>query len=467
MSNEQITRRSILKAGAVGGLGGVVAQTTQTAEGASGGGGADGRQPNIVFVFADQMAGYCMGCAGDEQAITPNIDKLATQGVRVSNMIAASPVCTPYRAQLLTGKYGHATGVVHNDIKLPNEETCVAEVLKDNGYQTGWIGKWHLAGHRDNPVDMADRQGWDYWAVRNCSHAHMKPEYWLNDSDKGIKVEGWEPDVQTDLAVDYIKDQKDNPFCLFVSFGPPHNPYVAPQKSLDRYAGKDLKLRPNTLDTKANRKNQEHYYAMVTSLDDCMGRIDAALQEAGIADDTILIFTADHGDMLGSQGHKLKQRPWEECINVPFVLRYPKRVQGGRDRDWIVSSVDLMPTLLGFCGADAPRGVQGIDQSDLFLDEADEHRNDAFLFNVHNGGGPGCDWRGIRTKDWVYAHHMSGDWIMYDLKNDPYQLKNLINDPAYADTKARLAKRLRAMRREVGESRPLVGREPNPIELPG
>ncbi|MHC4995670.1 MAG: sulfatase family protein [Planctomycetota bacterium] len=462
MAKESMTRRDVLKAGAVGSAGGVVASAARMAKAADG-----GRKPNIVFLFADQMAGYCMGCAGDDQAITPHLDRLAGEGVRVSNMIAAQPVCTPYRAQLMTGKYGHTTGVVHNDIKLPNEETCVAELMSEAGYQTGYIGKWHLAGHRQNPVDMADRQGWDYWAVRNCSHAHMNPEYWLNDSDESIKVDGWEPDVQTDLAVDYIKEHRDEPFCLYVSYGPPHNPYKAPPEYVARYDDVDLKLRANAPVTEKNRKDQLQYYAMVTSLDDCVGRIDAALKEAGVVEDTVLIFTADHGDMLGSQGHKLKQRPWEESINVPFVLRYPRKVEGGRDRDWIVSSVDLMPTLLGFCCVDPPRGVQGVDQSGLFIEDGGELREDAFLFNVHNGGGPGCDWRGIRTKRWSYAYHMEGDWILYDLKNDPYQLKNLIDDPKYAKVKAKLAARLEEMRREVGENRPLVGRLPAPIQLPG
>jgi len=337
--------------------------------------------------------------------------------------------------------------------------------VKKVGYATGYIGKWHLAGHRKNPIDATNRRGWDFWAVRNCSHAHSKPEYWLNNAEEPVRVPGWEPDVQTDLAVEFIKKNKEAPFCLFLSFGPPHNPYKAPAEYVDMYEGKELKERPNVPDGRPSYL--KHYYAMTTSLDSCMGRISAALNEAGISEDTILVFSSDHGDMLGSQGHRLKQRPWEESINIPFILRYPRRVKKGQRRDWIVSSVDVMPTLLGLCGIPVPSEVQGLDYSATFTGQSDTERDAAFLFNVHRGGGPGTDWRGIRTKDWVYAYHAQGDWVMYDLKNDPYELNNLVDNPKHASKKKELKAQLEAMRKDLGESRPLEGRLPDPVQLPG
>jgi arylsulfatase A-like enzyme len=197
-----------------------------------------------------------------------------------------------------------------------------------------------------------------------------------------------------------------------------------------------------------------------------MGRINSTLDEAGISEDTVVIFTSDHGDMLGSQGHKLKQRPWEEAINIPFVLRYPRKVKAKQRRDWIVSSVDVMPTLLGLCDIPVPKQVQGRDYSATFRGESEVGREAALLFNVHRGGGPGTDWRGIRTKDWVYAYHFSGDWVMYDLKNDPYQLKNLVDNPKFVAKKKELREQLDAMRRKLGESLPLRGKKPQPIRLP-
>jgi arylsulfatase A-like enzyme len=426
--------------------------------------GKSAKRPNIVFVFADQMRAHAMGCMGNKQVITPNLDRLAREGLLVTNAISCQPVCSPYRAQLLTGRYGHSTGVIHNDIRLPDSEVVISELMKKHGYTTGYIGKWHLSGNRDNPVDARSRRGWDFWAVRNCSHQHLKPEYWLNDSKEPVRVPGWEPDVQTDLAVEFIRKKKRVPFCLFLSFGPPHNPYKAPEKYVEMYKDKKLTDRPNVPD--ADTKRLRQYYAMTTSLDICMGRINDALNEAGISEDTIVVFSSDHGDMLGSQGHRLKQRPWEESINIPFIVRYPRKVKKGQRRDWIVSSVDVMPTLLGLCDIPVPSQVQGFDYSATFIGKSKKQRDAAFLFNVHRGGGPGTDWRGIRTKEWTYACHFSGDWVMYDLKNDPYQLKNLIDDPKFSAKKKELKEQLESMRKALGESLTLKGKMPTPIRLP-
>ena len=424
-------------------------------------------RPNVVFLFADQMRAHDLGCMGNDQVITPHLDKLASEGLTVENMIAASPVCTPYRGQLMTGRYGHATGVVHNDIKLPNSEITIADQMKQAGYHTGYIGKWHLAGHRDNPVAKEDRRNWDFWAVRNCSHKHFDPQYWINDDAEATTVDGWEPEVQTDVAIEYIREHRAHPFFLAVSYGPPHNPYRAPERFVKQYEGRELEDRPNVPPRSEKDKDQLlHYDAMITSLDECVGRISAALDRAGLTDNTILVFTSDHGDMLGSQGHRLKQRPWEESINVPFIVRQPGRIEAGQKRDWMVSSVDLMPTLLGLCGATIPSQVQGIDQSGLFQGNDGEKRESAFLFNTHNGGGPGCDWRGIRTKDWVYAFHMEGDWILYDLKSDPYQLENLAGRPEFQSKRNELRRALDQQRLELGENLPLNGELPDPVRLP-
>jgi len=337
--------------------------------------------------------------------------------------------------------------------------------MKRHGYTTGYIGKWHLAGYRKNPVDAANRRGWDFWAVRNCSHAYFKPQYWLNDAKEPVEVPGWEPDIQTELAVEFIRKNRGQPFCLFLSFGPPHSPYRAPEKFAEMYKGRELTLRPNVPED--DTRNLLQYYAMTTSLDSCVGKIVEALDNAGLAENTIVVFTSDHGDMLGSQGHRLKQRPWEESINIPFILRYPRKIKAGQRRDWIVSSVDVMPTLLGLCEMPVPPQVQGMDYSATFEGKSSKERDAAFLFNVHRGGGPKTDWRGIRTKEWVYAYHYAGDWVMYDLKNDPYELRNLINDPKYSAKKAELREQLEAMRKELGESLPLKGSMPDPIRLPG
>ena len=436
-------------------------QQTEQAKVADG----DHKYPNIVFIVADQMRAHAMGAMGNQQIITPNLDKLAAEGILISNAISGQPVCTPFRAQLMTGRYSHSTGVIHNDIRLPDEAVIFPQLLKQQGYTTAYIGKWHLSGDRNDPVDAISRRGWDYWAVRNVSHRHNQTSYWLNDATEPVTTEGWEPDVQTDLAIEFIKANKQRPFGLFLSYGPPHNPYeLVPQQYVDMYEGSRLASRPNV--PTDNEDTLRLYYAAITSLDANIGRLSNALAEAGVAENTILVFTADHGDMLGSQGHRLKQRPWEESINIPFILRYPEKVEAGQERDWLVTTVDMMPTVLGLSDVAVPDAVEGLDLSALFEGNSTEQRQAAFLFNVHRGGGPGTDWRGIRTKEWIYARHHAGDWVMYDLKNDPYELHNLINDENYATTKQALQQQLTALRTTLGESIPLVGIDPDPIVLP-
>ncbi len=443
-------RRAFLKASAAG----VATLALSTSANAGG-----KRKPNVVYLFADQMRAHALGCMGNAHIQTPNLDKLASQGLLLTNAISCTPVCTPYRAQLLTGRYAHATGVVENDVRLPNSETVISEVFKSQGYTTGYIGKWHLAGYRKDPVDAKNRRGWDYWAVRNCSHDHFNPAYCVNDAKTPIKAQGWEPEVQTDLAIDYMKANREKPFCLMVSFGPPHDPYKAPKKYMDRYTGR-IPRRPNCPPgTKAGRKA---YYAMVTSLDVCVGRIVKALADLKLEEDTILCFTSDHGDMLGSQGHTHKQRPWEESINVPFIIRYPGRIKPTK-KDWLFGSVDIMPTLLGLCDNPIPAKVQGMNLAPTFLGKSKKEPDAVFLFSTSKGkNGPGSDWRGIRTKEWIYAYHAKGDWIMHDLKRDPYQLKNLAGDPGAAQQKQQLRVKLEEMRKRVGEAVPLKGGLPKP-----
>jgi arylsulfatase A-like enzyme len=425
-------------------------------------------RPNIVIILADQMRASAMGSMGNTIVKTPNLDRLAKQGLLLTNAISLQPVCSPYRAQLMTGRYGHVTGVIENDIKLPNSETTLAEVLKDDGYATGYIGKWHLAGYRQDPVAEEDRQGWDFWAVRNVSHEYKQAVYWLNDANEPFVVDGWEPDVQTDLAIEYIKTNMSRPFILMLSFGPPHPPYGAPLEYMKRYNGVNIVLRPNVpggLKLEKTKNKIKKYYAMISSLDDCVGRIMTALDQFGLVENTILLFSSDHGDMLGSQGHMQKRRPWEESINIPLIIRYPKKIKSGQVRDWLLASVDIMPTLLGLAGADIPDTVQGIDQSAIFTGKGKKEREAVFLFNEKPRGGHLPDWRGIRTKEWIFAYHAKGDWVMYDLINDPYELNNLVDNPEYATKKEELRRKISAMKKKLGENLPLKGDYPPPIRI--
>lgn len=457
MSTPPINRREFIKAASVGAVAALgVGCGVEPSPGIR---AARGSGPNIVYLFADQLRAQSLGCMGNPHVKTPNIDALAGEGLLMTNAISCSPVCSPYRGQLMTGRYPHSNGVLHNDIRLPDDETTIGQIFQTAGYATGYIGKWHLAGNRRDPVDAHNRRGWDYWAVRNCSHRHFEPRYWLDNARRPVTMSGWEPDIQTDLAVEFITRHREQPFCLFVSYGPPHQPYRAPQTYMDRYSQPP----PRRGNVPAGAYSPVHeYYAMTTSLDDCVGRIVRALADQGLERDTILCFTSDHGDMLGSQGHELKQRPWEESIRVPLVVRHPARIPAGRSSDMLLGSVDIMPTLLGMCGLTIPDNVQGWNHTPTLYGQSNTQRDAVFLFNVNHGKGPGTDWRGIRTRQWIYAYHARGAWIMHDLQQDPLQLHNLVDDPKRADRRKALHAQLEDIRREFGESMPLVGYVPDP-----
>ncbi len=426
-------------------------------------------KPNIVYVFADQMRAHAMGCMGHKYVSTPNMDALAAEGLLFTNAISATPVCSPYRAQLLTGRLGtpSGTGVGRNDKRLPDSEVRISDILKNEGYATGYIGKWHLSGnlygHRVDPVDAENRRGWDYWAVRNCSHAHSNVEYWLNDATTPISVDGWEPDVQTDLAVDYIQSNKNNSFALMVSFGPPHSPYGWPDHN-DMYDHVEDVFRPNYFPPEEgdpgaypDAENVRKYHAGVSGIDVCIGRIVDALEQEGLADNTILCFSSDHGDMLGSQGYRIKQKPFEEAMNVPFIMRYPGKIAPAKT-DYLFSSIDVMPTLLGLCDAPVPSNVHGADLSDLFTGQSRVEQEEVFAMN-------GNDWRCIRTKEWMYAFDGDGHWVMYNLKDDPYEMNNLVDHPDYLAKRTELRTRLDALRTRYEDSGK-VNDTLDPIRLP-
>jgi len=416
-------------------------------------------RPNILYVFADQMRFSAMGCMGNTCVRTPHLDRLARQGLPFENAFSCAPICTPYRAQLMTGRYAQTTGIWRNDLKLPREEVSLADVLKAQGYATGYIGKWHLNGGRKRPpgtpekagfVPPEDRQGWDYWAGLECSHNYFTTKYY-GDTVDPIPVRGYEPDVQTDLAIEFIRQNKRRPFCLMLSFGPPHNPYKPPGKH-DTYRPADVPLRanvPREMEVVA-RETIAQYYGLVTSLDENVGRLMKSLDDLQIGERTVVCFTSDHGDMLYSHGQRLKQKPWEESIHVPFIMRYPERVRPGRKSDVLLASVDIMPTLLGLARAPIPANVDGVDLSPFLLGESNEEPEAVFLSNDPLGrNSPWTQWRGLRTKEWKYVLGAEGDWLLYNLRQDPYEMNNLVSDPGAKAIRDKLHAMLESRRHEL------------------
>ena len=315
----------------------------------------------------DQMRGMDMGCMGNGEIHTPNLDRLASEGLLCRNTFANTPVCCPARAVILTGKYAHEHGLVANDLRLRETETTLAEILAAQGYRTGFIGKWHLDGGIRLPGFVPRgprRQGFAFWAASECDHSHFRPVY-FRDSEQPIVDHRFEPVVWTDRAIEFLDQVGDQPFLLEVAMGPPHDPYGAPDEYMRLYDPARLTMRPNWVEgvPGAGRRDVAAYYAAITAIDEQVGRLMKALEDRARAQDTIVVFISDHGNMMGSHGQRHKRKPWEESIRIPGIIRFPGKVQPGRSSSAIVTHVDLAPTLLSLCGVPVPAAMQGTDLS--------------------------------------------------------------------------------------------------------
>lgn len=405
--------------------------------------------PNIVFVFADQMRACDAGFMGNPQVHTPNMDRLAAEGVTFTHAVSACPVCTPYRAALLTGRHSLTNGMVLNDVRLPVTERSIAHVLNEAGYDTAYIGKWHLDGpHRSAFTPPGPRrQGFGYWAVSNCCHNYMHSFYYRDDPEP-IWIEGYDADHFTDLTVDYVRGHQEQPFCVFLSFGPPHDPCLLMPDSYHVHNPDDIQLRPNVKNCDP-REEIAGYYSHIAALDRNLGRIMAAVDETGLGDDTIVVFTSDHGDMLGSQGMHRKQKPWDESIMVPYAMRWPGHFAAGKRTDSLLNVPDLMPTLLDLAQVPIPETVEGESLAQAALTGEHCGPESAFIYNICPFIEPIPEWRGVRTVRHTYVKTLEGPWLLYDNEADPYQLKNLVNSPEVAGVQARLEDELQGWLRRT------------------
>ncbi|NBO65814.1 MAG: DUF4976 domain-containing protein, partial [Acidobacteria bacterium] len=361
------------------------------------------------------------------------------------------------RANLLTGKYAHRNGMVANDLRLRESEVTVAELLREAGYRTGFIGKWHLDGGPREPGFVppgARRQGFDFWAAHECSHRHFDNHYFRDDPSP-IRLGKYEAEGWTDIAVDFLHQRSSQPFFLMLQMGPPHDPYKAPDAYEALYDPLRLLMRPNWLEgtRMGSRKDIASYYAQITAVDDQIGRLLATLKELNIDRQTIVVLTSDHGDMLGSHGLRLKRKPWEESIRVPGIIRYPERVRAGWQTDVFLTHVDFAPTLLRLAGISPPRWIQGADLSGVLLGQTTSGPDSAFfqIFGPFEGDETPFAWRGVRTGRYKFARNRRDPWVLYDLERDPFEQHNLIADPSYATVRTTLERRLSQWQRQTGD----------------
>lgn len=417
--------------------------TLQTAWGANGFVSPD-RKPNVVFVFADQLRAQALGYAGDPNVLTPHLDELAKESVNFKYAVSCMPVSTPYRACMLTGQYALTNGMFMNDIQLDPDAVSAGKIYKKNGYETAYVGKWHINGNgRSNYIEKEYRQGFDYFKALECTHNYNRSPYYDNDDRQKKYWNGYDVEEQTKDAISYMREHagKERPFVLFLSWGTPHNPYfTAPEKYRKIYENKELVLRDNV--SQSDRENAikvlKGYYAHVTALDVCIGMLQDAISDLGIEDNTIFVFTSDHGDMLESHGLMAKQKPWDESIMVPFLLKYPSKLGSqGKTTDVILNTPDILPTLLGLSDIEIPSTVEGNDLSPILLGNKNDDTQAALIECITPYGEycrrfGGREYRGIRTRQYTYVEDLNGPWLLYDNVSDPYQMNNLVNTPQYS-----------------------------------
>lgn len=419
-------------------------------------------RPNVVFIFADQWRVQASGYAGNKDVKTPHLDALAAQSVNFTNAVSGCSVCSPYRASLMTGQYWLTHGIFYNDKPLDPNAATIGKAYRQAGYQTAYIGKWHIDGHgRTSFIPKERRQGFEFWRVCECTHDYNHSLYY-GDTPEQLYWPGYDAIAQTREAQNYIRERADkSPFVLFMSWGPPHAPYqTAPQKYRSMYADPSgIFIAPNVPESLRQKAAEElaGYYAHIAALDECLGEILKTLDECGLAENTIFVFTSDHGDMLYSHGQTKKQKPWEESVRVPFLIRYPAELgRAGKTIDMPINTPDIMPTLLGLSGLDVPKSVEGRDFSGV-IRGTQPPDNDAALimcpvpFHQWSYSRGGREYRGVRTRRYTYVRDLNGPWLLYDNQEDPYQLTNLCEDGKHAQIRQELENMLSRKLKETND----------------
>ena len=430
------------------------------------------KAPNVLFIMADQWRGNAIGYLGIEPVQTPHIDGLAQEGVHFVNAASGYPVSSPARAMLMTGMYPTQNGVIGNcnshtapyGVELKEETQCWSDVWSQNGYNMGYIGKWHLDSPHEPFINTSNNRGeiaWNEWCPANRRHGfehwiaygtydyHLKPMYWnTNDAREDFYyVNQWGPEYEADQAIHYIQNKEgkyrdsDKPFSLVVSFNPPHTGYeLVPDKYKEVYKDLDVEALANQPHIPAKgtpngdyfRKNVRNYYACMTGVDEQVGRLIETLKKENLYDNTILVFTSDHGDQMGMHNCIGKNIYYEESMHIPLIIKWKGHLEPRQD-EMLISLEDLNPTLTSLIGLgkDIPASVQTFDVSQHLLNNTTDDTLFQPYFHVDvtntlNGK------RGLRNAQYTYAIEMENgkiiEEILFDRIADPYQLSNKLTD---------------------------------------
>lgn len=424
--------------------------------GAAWGGGP--KRPNFLFIYTDDQRWDALGVVQREQGErarfpwlrTPHLDRLAREGVRFRNAFVVNALCSPSRASFLTGKYGHANGVVNNHTPFPENSVTWATLLRDAGYRTGYVGKWHHGPQR------GQRPGFDYSASFVGQGVYFNCPIEVNGQVS--PSQGWVDDVSTDHALGFLKENRDRPFALVLGFKSSHGPFQPAERHKEAYAGEQARRVPN-LDVPAiyNRTpgaplpqpgegpvpTNLGWFRCLNGVDENVGRVLQTLDELKLAENTVVVFSSDNGYYLGEHRLGDKRSAYEESMRVPLLVRYPRGIKAGRSEDRLALNVDLAPTFLDYAGVPAPGGLHGQSWRALLEGKRDAAWRKAFFYAYFFERGfriPTVTAVRTETAKLIrYPGHP--EWTeLFDLRADPFEIKNLWAEP----DAARLRKELDA-----------------------
>ena len=458
------------------------------------------KRPNILFIMSDDHASHAMSCYGSKINETPNLDRIAEGGMRFDNCFCTNSICTPSRAAILTGTYNHINGVTTLASKIDGRQVTFPKLLQAAGYQTAMVGKWHL-GHGGD----ADPTGFDYWNVLPGQGLYHDPEM-IDMGERGV-IEGYATDIITDISLDWLRDRDpDRPFFLMCHHKAPHRPWDPDDKHADMYEDEDVPEPETLFDDYANRaaaaeaakmrvsrdmtdrdlkvpvpeglsaddetrwKYQRYikdYLRCVASIDDNVGRMLDYLDAEGLADDTIVVYTSDQGFFLGDHGWYDKRFMYEESLRMPFVIRYPGKIEAGSVSADMLLNVDFAQTFLDYAGVDEDDRMQGTTARPVLEGHTPDGWRTAMYYRywMHLAHHHVYAHYGVRTLQhkliYYYADGMgtpgSGEetmepeWELFDLERDPLELHSVYDDPAYADVVSRLKAELDKLQSAVGD----------------
>jgi arylsulfatase A-like enzyme len=467
-----MNRREFVKRGAAATTLAALPSVNATAQKAS------NKRPNVLYVFSDQHRALSLPGEPFNQSLAPTFDRFRHENLSMDACISNYPLCVPHRGILVSGLYPNQSDVIGNESTLEPRVPGLGETFQKAGYSTGYVGKWHLYHGEGQFVPKGPyRFGFEDWHAWANTNKHYDGITFDPETGERVTMPGYQPTRMTDQAIEFLNKQKgaEKPWLLILSWNPPHPPFDPPAEDRDLYDRATLKLRPNVrLPTEADkltnpypqlasletlRQAEQGYYGGITAVDKEFARLLKALEDNGMTDDTIVIYTSDHGEMMGAHGHMAKQMPHEESCHVPFFVSIPGMKGHSRKSDALFASIDIYPTMCGLAGVPIPQHCSGRNFAPLMHGRG-KFEEPEMVFLMNNQGPPTRQevnvqtYRGLRTRTHTYAVQLDGRWVLYDNVADPYQMKNLVRDHKYQAMIDKFDAALIAWSKQTGDNFP-------------